>query len=134
MKYIYIRMTSLFTAFAVGVLADYYARIKMNWTGTSLFLLNLAIIAAIFFVLWLILSLFWRKIFKDIDVDEGLRQLRVKAPETVISRAFLGLTAGIDPIFSSSRNSSDSLLLFLIFAISLLTFIVSLIYFFHKES
>jgi uncharacterized membrane protein len=134
MKYIYIRMTSLFTAFAVGVLADYYARIKMNWTGTSLFLLNLAIIAAIFFVLWLILSLFWRKIFKDIDVDERIKTIESKSARNGYIAAFLGLTAGIDPIFSSSRNSSDSLLLFLIFAISLLTFIVSFIYFFHKES
>jgi len=134
MKYIYIRMTSLFTAFAVGVLADYYARIKMNWTGTSLFLLNMAIIAAIFFVLWLILSLFWKKIFKDIDVDERIKTIESKSARNGYIAAFLGLTAGIDPIFSSSGNASDTLLLFLIFAISLLTFIVSFIYFFHKES
>ena len=134
MKYIYIRMTSLFTAFAVGVLADYYARIKMNWTGTSLFLLNMAIIAAIFFVLWLILSLFRKKIFKDIDVDERIKTIESKSARNGYIAAFLGLTAGIDPIFSSSGNASDTLLLFLIFAISLLTFIVSFIYFFHKES
>jgi uncharacterized membrane protein len=127
-------MTSLFTAFAVGVLADYYARIKMNWTGTSLFLLNMAIIAAIFFVLWLILSLFWKKIFKDIDVDERIKTIESKSARNGYIAAFLGLTAGIDPIFSSSGNASDTLLLFLIFAISLLTFIVSFIYFFHKES
>jgi|GEM_PF-2914253 hypothetical protein len=134
MKYIYIRMTSLFTAFAVGMLADYYTRINMNWTGTYLFLLNLVIIAAICLVLWLILSLFWKKIFKDIDVDERIKTIESKSARNGYIAAFLGLSAGIDPIYSSSRNASDSLLLFLIFALSVLTFIVSFIYFFHKES
>lgn len=132
MKFIYIRLTVLFTAFAVVTLADFSGNISINMAATGVFLLNLAATIAVFFILWLILSLFWNKIFKDVDIDERIKAIESKSARNGYMASFLGLFAAVEPFHSFNINLPGSQALFLVLAFALVTFVVSYIYYFRR--
>jgi uncharacterized membrane protein len=132
MRFTYIRLTILFTAFAVVILADYSGNVNINMAAMGVFLLNLAATIAAFFIVWLILSLFWNRLFKDIDIDERIKAIESKSARNGYMAAFLGLFSVVEPFHSFNTHLSGSQALFLVLAFALLTFVVSYIYYFRR--
>jgi len=131
LKFIYIRLTTwFFTWAALLALIGLSGTLGLTMTMLRTFLLYLLGVLAVFFILWLLASIFWKRIFEDYSVDERIKLIESNSARNGFLASFLALLA---TVALSSDKPIETGYLFLIFGFSLLVFIVSFVVYFYKQ-